>query len=220
MVTCQGWYSGYRMTARHDTPAEPDRDTELFIDFANTLHGPGGDSLDDLSEASGLGAWLAAHGLLPADTPARGLERALPAFHELRTLVRDTTRRLVDDRRPSATQVRRLNRVLREGLHYHQLEASEDGTRFIVGQVGDELDQARASIAGSLAHFVAEHDVDRLRVCAADDCGWRFTDRSPAGRRRWCDMRTCGNRAKVARHRARRRDAGDPSDLPERPARV
>ena len=168
------------MTERHDAPAEPDRDTELFIDFANTLHGPGGDSVDDLADASGLRSWLATHDLLPAHAPARGLQRALPAFHELRTLVRDTTSRLVDDRRPSASQVRRLNRVLRDGLHYHQLEASRDGTRFTVGQVGDELDQARASIAGSLAHFVAEHDVDRLRICAAGDCGWRFTDRSPA----------------------------------------
>jgi predicted RNA-binding Zn ribbon-like protein len=209
------------MSEHHDAPAEPDRDTELFIDFANTLHGPGGDSVDDLADASGLGAWLAAHGLTPTAAPS-GLERSLPAFHVLRTLVRDTTSRLVEDRRPSAAQVRRLNRVLRDGLHYHQLQANGDGTRFTVGQVGDELDQARAAIAGSLAHFVAEHDVDRLRICAADDCRWRFTDRSPAGRRRWCDMRTCGNRAKVARHRARQRLEGaeDASDLPERPAPV
>jgi predicted RNA-binding Zn ribbon-like protein len=30
-----------------------------------------------------------------------------------------------------------------------------------------------------------------------------FFDSSPTGRRRWCDMATCGNRAKAARHRAR-----------------
>jgi predicted RNA-binding Zn ribbon-like protein len=79
------------------------------------------------------------------------------------------------------------------------------GERFCVGQVGDDLAQARASIAGSLAHYLADHDRHRLRVCADDGCRWLFVDRSPAGRRRWCDMRTCGNRAKVARHRARAR---------------
>jgi predicted RNA-binding Zn ribbon-like protein len=69
----------------------------------------------------------------------------------------------------------------------------------------DELQQARATVAGSLAHYLADHDEHRLGVCADDTCGWLFIDESPAGRRRWCDMRTCGNRAKVARHRARAR---------------
>jgi predicted RNA-binding Zn ribbon-like protein len=73
--------------------------------------------------------------------------------------------------------------------------------------VGDQLDQARSAVAGSLAHYLAEHDRRRLRVCADDTCRWLFVDRSPAGRRRWCDMSTCGNRAKVARHRARARAA-------------
>ena len=195
------------MTERHDTQPEPDRDEELFVEFANTLHGPGGSSIDDVAEAPGLRAWLDAR-RLGGDAGTARIDRALPAFRELRALVRDTTERLAAAGRPSPAQVRRLNRVLRDGLHYHQLRpAADDGSHFTVGQVGDELDQARAAIAGSLAHFVADHDVDRLRICGADDCGWRFVDRSPAGRRRWCDMRTCGNRAKVARHRARAREA-------------
>ena len=45
----------------------------------------------------------------------------------------------------------------------------------------------------------------RLRICAADDCSARFYDRSPAGRRRWCSMSSCGNTAKARRHRARTR---------------
>ncbi|HEX9739118.1 MAG TPA: CGNR zinc finger domain-containing protein, partial [Candidatus Limnocylindria bacterium] len=39
-------------------------------------------------------------------------------------------------------------------------------------------------------------------------------DRSPTGRRRWCDMRTCGNQAKAARHRARVREATFPQPFP------
>jgi CGNR zinc finger/Putative stress-induced transcription regulator len=45
---------------------------------------------------------------------------------------------------------------------------------------------------------------DRLRVCAADDCGIRFVDRSPARNRQWCSMRRCGNRTKARRHYAAR----------------
>ncbi len=41
---------------------------------------------------------------------------------------------------------------------------------------------------------------DPLRECAADDCGLRFVDRSPARNRQWCSMRRCGNRTKARRH--------------------
>jgi predicted RNA-binding Zn ribbon-like protein len=45
----------------------------------------------------------------------------------------------------------------------------------------------------------------KLRQCGGDECGWFFLDESRAGRRRWCEMRDCGNRAKVRRHRERLR---------------
>ena len=192
------------MTTDHEAPPEPASDEELFTEFANTLHLHDGEP-DDIGDAASLRAWLASRGLVRERCALGGVEAALPVFHELRTLVHAITKRLVERGEPSATQVRRLNGVLRDGLHYHQLRPAEDGSRFTVGQVGDELAQARAAIAGSLAHYIADHDVARLRICANDECSWRFVDRSPTGRRRWCDMRTCGNRAKVARHRARAR---------------
>lgn len=42
-----------------------------------------------------------------------------------------------------------------------------------------------------------------VSACPGADCGWLFLD--PRGRRRWCSMATCGNRAKVAAFAARRR---------------
>ena len=48
---------------------------------------------------------------------------------------------------------------------------------------------------------------EAIRVCASDTCEWVFYDTSRTGRRRWCDMATCGNRAKAARHRARTKGA-------------
>ena len=48
---------------------------------------------------------------------------------------------------------------------------------------------------------------ERVKVCASDTCQWIFYDGSRTSRRRWCDMATCGNRAKAARHRARERAA-------------
>jgi predicted RNA-binding Zn ribbon-like protein len=41
----------------------------------------------------------------------------------------------------------------------------------------------------------------RVRECAADNCGLLFVDTSRPGRRRWCSMERCGNRAKVRAYR-------------------
>jgi len=46
----------------------------------------------------------------------------------------------------------------------------------------------------------------RIRLCEAtamDGCGWLFLDTSKNGTRRWCEMRTCGNKYKARRHYAR-----------------
>ena len=40
----------------------------------------------------------------------------------------------------------------------------------------------------------------RFRSCEHDDCTLWFLDTSKGGRRRWCSMSTCGNRAKAKRH--------------------
>jgi predicted RNA-binding Zn ribbon-like protein len=202
------------MTETHDGRPEPSPEADLFIEFANTLHIHDGVPDDRVASADTLRGWLTDRSLVGLETSLASIEGALPAFRDLRALIHDVTERLVDDGRPTARQVQRLNRVLRDGLHYHRLQPANGGSHFTIGQVGDELDQARSAIAGSLAHYVADHDVERLRICANDGCRWRFLDRSPAGRRRWCDMRTCGNRAKVARHRARRR--AEPSETARR----
>jgi predicted RNA-binding Zn ribbon-like protein len=48
---------------------------------------------------------------------------------------------------------------------------------------------------------------ERLRECAAQDCRGIYVDTSPGRTRRWCSAARCGNRARVAAHRARRTDA-------------
>jgi predicted RNA-binding Zn ribbon-like protein len=45
----------------------------------------------------------------------------------------------------------------------------------------------------------------RLRECASETCEWLFIDRTKNHSRRWCDMKDCGNRAKVRRFRQRQR---------------
>jgi predicted RNA-binding Zn ribbon-like protein len=57
----------------------------------------------------------------------------------------------------------------------------------------------------SAAEFLASPDVQLVRTCPGTGCGWVFIDRR--GRRRWCAMAACGNRAKARRFATRHRGA-------------
>jgi predicted RNA-binding Zn ribbon-like protein len=59
------------------------------------------------------------------------------------------------------------------------------------------------ALARSAAELLASPEVDDVRECAGEGCGWLFLDTSKAHRRRWCSMAGCGNRAKARRHRQR-----------------
>jgi predicted RNA-binding Zn ribbon-like protein len=210
--------------------AEPNQGDELWVTFANTLAFSRGQPQERLPDVDALLGWLRDQHLISdraRSTESAGLHRdpaesarRLERFRHLRQVLRTVADEVVDDGRPSVAALRDLNHILRHGLHYHQLEANPDRTRYTLAQVGDRLDQARATIASSLARFLADDDPHRLRVCANDGCRWVFVDRSPTGRRRWCDMRTCGNQAKVARHRARSRAAHPDDGVPEPAASV
>jgi predicted RNA-binding Zn ribbon-like protein len=64
--------------------------------------------------------------------------------------------------------------------------------------------QLRIDIAAATMD-IFRHDPGRVRRCAGPTCVLLFLDVSKSGRRRWCDMAVCGNRAKVAAHHARAR---------------
>jgi predicted RNA-binding Zn ribbon-like protein len=76
---------------------------------------------------------------------------------------------------------------------------------------GDALEDALARLAEPIVESVAAGGTGRLRICANDGCRWVFADTSRTGRRRWCSMASCGNRAKAARHRARLRNRPVPA---------
>lgn len=48
---------------------------------------------------------------------------------------------------------------------------------------------------------------NRIRRCTGTNCTLIFADASPSGRRRWCSMERCGNRAKVRGFRSRKQEA-------------
>lgn len=58
-------------------------------------------------------------------------------------------------------------------------------------------------IARSAAELLASDEIQFVRACASESCQWLFLDVSKNHGRVWCDMKKCGNRAKVRAFYAR-----------------
>ena len=67
------------------------------------------------------------------------------------------------------------------------------------------LDRMLWFIARSAADLLTSGNLDRVRQCGDEECGWLFIDTTKNRSRRWCDMTDCGNRAKARRHYSRLR---------------
>jgi predicted RNA-binding Zn ribbon-like protein len=89
-----------------------------------------------------------------------------------------------------------------------QLSLGEDGAPEIGERpAADSPRRALGTIALDAAEMLGDpKQRARIRICASDTCSARFYDRSPAGKRIWCSMSTCGNTAKARRHRARKKE--------------
>ncbi len=119
---------------------------------------------------------------------------------------------------PSDDQLARL-RAIRD-LGHDILEVPDDRWRDRLAELAREhlflfdREGRPTPAAGGWDGFVASlipqlFELDRqrsqLRHCANPTCHWLFADRSKNHSRVWCDMGTCGSRAKMSRYRSRRR---------------
>jgi predicted RNA-binding Zn ribbon-like protein len=115
----------------------------------------------------------------------------------------------VEGRAPARAALATLNRLLDRGPRV-ELHATLAGVEVAHRHREDDpTGEALARVAQPLVDAIAAGETDRFRICANEGCRWVFEDASRAGRRRWCDMATCGNRAKVRRYRSRHRDDPD-----------
>lgn len=87
------------------------------------------------------------------------------------------------------------------------LRAREGNLEWRVEGDGEALDSPLGAIALSAEDYFINGDLTRLHTCPGNDCGWVFEDATKNRSRRWCDMRDCGNVAKVRDYRARSRRA-------------
>jgi predicted RNA-binding Zn ribbon-like protein len=177
------------------------------LDLVNTYRDRKTGGREQLAEPADLADWLTRARLT---TAPRTTARAVTA-HELAEArrLREAISRCVDavlagDRCPTAA-LATLNRWA--ARHRPPVPTLRQGTppRAATAPPADPVAAALAATAADAVALLGTDQRDTLRVCAATDCGIRFADRSPAGRRQWCSMRRCGNRAKARAHRTRSR---------------
>lgn len=187
---------------------------EDTFDFLNTAELDGsGRSVEHFASLADVTAWLEEHRLLHASrrrpldaSPPERAAELLAQVRAVRGALREIVDGLVEGRAVGEDALATVNAVLR-ARSVVELVRGDGGIALAHRHSGDPLDDALAAVAEPLVNVISTGSTERLRICANDGCRWVFEDNSRTGRRRWCSMASCGNRAKAARHRARKRAA-------------
>jgi predicted RNA-binding Zn ribbon-like protein len=174
-------------------------DLETVRAFVNTLDID--DGIEQLARPADLARWLAEHDLLGGADAVRATAEDLRHAVELREALRAEL--LAHHGGASAAAATAT------------LDAAARRARLTLRFTGPgrtALEPAAGGVDGALGRLLAivEAAIDdgswqRLKACPADSCGWAFFDASRNRSAVWCDMRVCGNRAKVRGYRERTR---------------
>ncbi len=200
-----------------DVPREIERAGSLCVAFANTavappedrrLHAPAALRLESYPE---LVAWFVEMRVLEAQAAAVLTSAAAERPEDAAAVVSQAERLraallrlytgLLLGREPQAEDLRAINASLRASRFVH----GPDGFGWAPGEHPEALDRMLGPVARSATELLTSKALERLRQCSAEGCFRLFVYKS--ARRVWCDMNTCGNRAKNQRHTARRRRA-------------
>lgn len=153
--------------------------------------------VEHLTTPERLAEWLVAAGLL--DTAPAATAADLAAGLRLREAIYDVLR-ATSDARPLPS----------EALVVLHAAAAGPAVVLTLDAAGDlhrdgDVTAALTAVARAAIELVGGPERQRLRWCADVACTHPFLDNSRGGRRRWCGMAGCGDRAKARTYRARRR---------------
>ena len=195
------WRNGFLFLGNH-----------LALDFVNTRPAPKGEPVELLTDFPTLLKWFQTAEAIESADAARlsRLDRDSEKVHALATALafREKLRRAVlsleHNNQVPPDIVKEVNRLMASHPVLHRLENDGQGPWsikqwFRPERPGDLL----ASLAYAAAQLFTEIDFKRIRQCA--NCVLHFRDTSKKANRRWCSMRLCGNRFKVAAYAAKHR---------------
>jgi predicted RNA-binding Zn ribbon-like protein len=181
-----------------------------LYDFANSLdvrhfthHGVQHLQSDELKGPRELSVWMSQRGLLWSGA------KITPAMFDTALQLRSSVRAYLEidpaERRKTGDAVRSLNKAMR--LFPLVAEARDDGDMALRAARDDAL-AGLSVVVAEMYDGSVRGTLDRLKMCAAEECRRVFFDRSKPATRRWCMSTLCGNRTKTRTYRARQREAG------------
>ena len=185
----------------------------LCLDFANTVshrHLPQRraehlDSYADLvafaDQSKLLPPKLAANLRARASRDAAGARSAFRKSIVLRESLYRAFSAIAAGKHAPPADVQRINDFALAALQHRKLARTNGDYRWEWQSDGrDSPDRILWPIAESAAELLTSDARAAIRECRAPDCEWLFLDHSRNRSRRWCDMKSCGNRQKARRH--------------------
>lgn len=190
------------------------------LDFLNSIATPVDLPVEWLGDGETLLDWMKQAGLLSVEAAAAVQEHATPgeldAVAAQARQLREWFRGFLESRkgRPLTADdlpaLKPLNRLLERDESFSQIVARdrEDDTRpaLRISRHWRRPETVLQPIGTALAQIVCDEDFSHIKICEGPTCTLLFVDRTRSHGRRWCSMALCGNRAKQAAHRLRRRD--------------
>jgi predicted RNA-binding Zn ribbon-like protein len=183
---------------------------DVVLDFVNTVTGRNGRPRDWVPSFEALADWAAAARLLPKGQ-CQSLKRlsrhvsedasaALRTARKLREVLYRVLMRSIDGGSWGKEDLQYLHQIWCHALGRHSLRSVRGSVQPVLLQSSTDLEAIGSLLAVRAMDVLRDLPVTRLRQCAGPNCAWLFIDSSKGGRRRWCDMATCGNDAKARRH--------------------
>jgi predicted RNA-binding Zn ribbon-like protein len=188
----------------------------LCLDFADTVNGRTSEHPEELlTDYARLLQWAEEVGVtnrktaehlqrLAADAPGNA-QLAVRHAIELRDAIFDIFTAVALRHGIPSTALATLNKATQHASR--QAEVAYGNRRFCWEWVLPErsLDSMLWPVAKAAAELLVSDDLAYVRQCASDDCAWLFLDKTKNHRRRWCEMKTCGNRSKARSYYQRQR---------------
>lgn len=184
------------------------------IDFLNTSFAPQGEPIETIGDGEAYLEWLVTAGLLDqarASKLARRVgHKALDAAAAEARKIREWARAWLERWRANPQgdyrqEVAVLNRLLARETRSRQVIAAQGRLTTLEIPHIETADALIALVANQIAALVTKEQPSLVKSCAGSACTLWFLDQTKAHRRLFCSASACGNRAKVAAFRQRRR---------------
>jgi predicted RNA-binding Zn ribbon-like protein len=182
------------------------------LELVNTLDLRFSTSATDLLPTYGDLLRLATQLRLLTEQQARKLARAIDAQDAQRVLAGTVELRealaavfygRIEGGKPPARQLEILEKHFHAAAAHRSLRADESHLVWSWSSAEQDPEIPLWELAQTASDLLVSSDAELVKDCGDPTCRWLFLDVSKNHTRRWCDMKTCGNRMKARRHQAR-----------------